>query len=162
MHLAYITNIKYSKGGDFVKKVLSLVVALLFVLSVAGLSIAADQKMAAPAEAKKEAAPAEKKETKKAVAKVKHVTGEVTAVDAKANTLTVKGKKGDVALSADEKAAAKLADVKVGDNVTVKYKEDGGKNVATSIAKKAEKKAAKKAEKKEAAPTAKPAEPAKK
>lgn len=162
------------------KKVLSLVVALLFVLSVAGLSIA-EEKKAAPAETKKEAAPAVKAETKKeaapavkaetkkAVAKVKHVTGEVTAVDAKANTLIVKGKKGDVALSADEKAAAKLADVKVGDNVIVKYKEVDGKNVATSIAKKAEKKAEKKeaapvkaeekkVEKKEAAPAAKPAE----
>ena len=82
---------------------------------------------------------------KAAKAKTMQVTGEVTAVDAKANTLTVKGKKGEVALTADDKAAAKLADVKVGDKVTVKYKEMDGKNVATSIA-------AKKAAKKEAAP----------
>ncbi|MCL4477290.1 MAG: hypothetical protein M1508_13900 [Nitrospirae bacterium] len=148
------------------KKIIAIVVSVLFVLSVAGLSFAAEQKAApaAPAE-KKEAAPAAKKEAapakaeekkpaeKKAPAKVKQVTGEVVAVDAKAKTLTVKGKKGDVALSVDEKAAAKLADVKVGDKVTVKYKETDGKNVATSIVGK--KAAEKKMEKKEAAPAEK-------
>jgi pyruvate dehydrogenase E2 component (dihydrolipoamide acetyltransferase) len=150
------------------KKVIALVVAMLFVLSVAGLSFAAE-KAATPAPAeKKEAAPAKKeaapaKAEKKAPAKVKQVTGEVVAVDAKAKTLTVKGKKADVVLTADDKAAAKLADVKVGDKVTVKYKETDGKNVATGIvAKKA--KAEKKMEKKEAAPAApapaKPAAPA--
>jgi ribosomal protein S1 len=147
------------KGGDFMKKVVAIIVSVLFVLSVAGLAFAAEEKKAAPAEKaapmeKKEAAPAKKeaapmKEEKKAPAKVKQVSGEVAAVDAAAKTLTVKGKKGEVALTADDKAAAKLADVKVGDKVTVKYKEMDGKNVATSIA---AKKAAKKAEKKEAAP----------
>ena len=138
------------------KKVIAIVVAMLFVLSVAGLSFAAEKAAtAAPAE---KAAPV--KAEKKAPAKVKHLTGEVVAVDAKAKTLTVKGKKADVALSVDDKAAAKLADVKVGDKVTVKYKETDGKNVATSIvAKKA--KAEKKVEKKEAAPAA-PAKPAEK
>ena len=149
-----MTNLK---GGDFMKKVVAIIVSVLFVLSVAGLAFAADEKKAAPAASPapaKEAAPAKKdaapmKEEKKAPAKVKQVSGEVAAVDAAAKTLTVKGKKGEVALTADDKAAAKLADVKVGDKVTVKYKEMDGKNVATSIA---AKKAAKKAEKKEAAP----------
>jgi ribosomal protein S1 len=146
------------------KKVIAIVVSLLFVLSVAGLSFAAEQKAVAPAETKKEAAPATAE--KKAPAKVMQVTGEVVAVDAKAKTLTVKGKKGDVALSVEEKAAAKLADIKVGDKVTVKYKETDGKNVATSVA--AKKTAEKKMEKKEAAPAApkaeekKPAAPAEK
>jgi len=140
------------------KKVIAIVVSVLFVLSVAGLSFAAEQKAApaAPAE-KKEAAPAKAEEKKpaekKAPAKVKQVTGEVVAVDAKAKTLTVKGKKGDVALSVDEKAAAKLADVKMGDKVTVKYKETDGKNVATSVVGK--KAAEKKMEKKPAAPAEK-------
>lgn len=146
------------------KKMIAIVVSLLFVLSVAGLSFAAEQKAAAPAETKKEAAPAKAEE--KAPAKIKHVTGEVVAVDAKAKTLTVKGKKGDMAFTVDEKAAAKLADVKTGDKVAVKYKEMNGKNIATSVAgKKAEEK---KMEKKEAAPAApkaeekKPAAPAEK
>jgi Cu/Ag efflux protein CusF len=146
------------------KKMIAIVVSLLFVLSVAGLSFAAEQKAAAPAETKKEAVPAKAEE--KAPAKIKHMRGEVVAVDAKAKTLTVKGKKGEMAFSVDEKAAAKLADVKTGDKVAVKYKEMNGKNIATSVAGKQA--AEKKMEKKEAAPAApkaeekKPAAPAEK
>lgn len=117
------------------KKVIALLVAMLFALSVAGHAIAAETKEAAPAE-KKEAAPAQKM----APAKVKQVTGEVTAIDAAAKTLTVKGKAGEVALTADDKTTVKigkekkaLTDVKVGDKVTVKYTEMDGKNVAKSI-----------------------------
>lgn len=117
------------------KKVIALLVAMLFALSVAGLAIAAEKKEAAPAE-KKEAAPAQKK----APAKLKQVTGEVTAIDAAAKTLTVKGKAGEVALTADDKTTVKigkekkaLADVKVGDKATVKYTEMDGKNVAKFI-----------------------------
>ena len=100
----------------------------------------------------------------------KQVTGEVTAVDAKANTLTVKGKSGDVTVSTDDKTkitAGKdkktLADVKVGDKVEVKYTEADGKNTASHVSIKAA--PAKKAEKAAPAPAkAAPAEkaPAKK
>lgn len=135
------------------KKAIAIVVALLFVLSVAGLSFAAEKKEAAPAKME------EKKMEKKAPAKVKQITGEVTAVDAKANTLTVKGKKADVSLTTDEKTTVKigkekktLADVMVGDKATVKYAEVDGKNVAKSIAVTPAKK---KEEKKEAAPAKK-------
>jgi Cu/Ag efflux protein CusF len=142
------------------KKAVAIIVSVLFVLSVAGLSFAAEKK-AAPAAEKKEAAPA-KAEEKKAPAKVKQVTGEVAAVDAAAKTLTVKGKKGDVALTADDKTSVMvgkdkktLADVKAGDKVTVKYAEMNGKNVAKNIVvsaapAKMEKKIEKKMEKKEA------------
>ena len=166
------------------KKLIAIVVSVLFVLSVAGLSFAAEEKKAAPAPApaaeKKEAAPApapaaEKKAEKKAPAKVKQVTGEVAAVDAAAKTLTIKGKKGDVAITADDKTTVKvgkekkaLADVKAGDKATVKYAETDGKNVAKSIVvtpAKAKKEAApakmeekKPAEKPAAAPAPAPAE----
>lgn len=152
------------------KKAIAIIVSVLFVLSVAGLSFAAEQK-AAPAE--KKAAPAEKKEAapakteakaeKKAPAKVKQVTGEVAAVDAKAMTLTVKGKKDEVALTVNDKTkfdkGKSLADVKVGDKATVKYVEKDGKNVASSVMVKAApaKKEMKKETKKEAAPAEKPA-----
>jgi len=109
------------------KKVIAIIVSALFVLSVAGLSFAAEQKAAPAAE-------------KKAPAKVKQVTGEVAAVDAAAKTLTIKGKKGDVSLMADDKTTVKvgkekktLADVKAGDKATVKYVEMDGKNTAKSI-----------------------------
>ncbi len=95
----------------------------------------------------------------KAPAKVKQVTGEVTAMDAK--SITVKGKKGDVVIAVEEKM---VAGIKAGDKVVVKYTEADGKNTAKSVkkaeAKPAEKKAepaAKPAEKK-AEPAAKPAE----
>lgn len=141
------------------KKAIAIVVSVLFVLSVAGLSFAEEQK----------AAPAEKKEAKvekKVKAKVNAVTGEVVAVDAKAMTLTVKGKKGEVVLSTDDKTkfakGKTLADVKVGDKATAKYTETDGKMVAKSVMTKAakakkEKKAMKEA-KAEEKPAAAPAE----
>lgn len=149
------------------KKTIAIIVSILFVLSVAGLSFAAEQK-AAPApekkEMKKEAAPAEKKTEKKAAPKT--VSGEVAAVDAKAMTVTVKGKKGDVAITVDDKTKFEkgktLADVKVGDKATVKYTEADGKNVAKSVTVKAAKKKAEKKEmKKEAAPAEKKEAPKK-
>ena len=116
------------------KKVIALIVSLLFVLSVAGLSFAEEKKEAAPAPAKQEKKMDEKKHAKKAGL---YVHGEVTAVDAAANTLTVKGKKGEVSLTIDEKTkfhkGTTLADVKVGDKLAVKYAEADGKMVAKSI-----------------------------
>ncbi|HAM51686.1 MAG TPA: hypothetical protein DCP92_13760 [Nitrospiraceae bacterium] len=129
------------------KKVIVLIVSVLFVLTVAGLSFAADT--TAPAAPAEQAAPAKK------IAKVHQITGEVSAVDATAKTLTVKSKKAEEALTADDKVAAKLADVKVGDKVMVKFKEMDGKKVAISLVEK-------KAPAKKAMPAEKPAtEPAK-
>ena len=120
------------------KKAIALVVSLLFILSVAGLSFAAEQNTM----------------EKKAPVKVKWLTGNVAAVDAAAMTITVKGKKAEVTLTADNKTSIRmgkekktLADVKVGDKVSTRYSEMEGKNVAKSITIKAEKKA-KKMEKK--------------
>lgn len=148
------------------KKVIAIVISVLFVLSVVGLSFAAEKAAAPAAPAAEKAAPA--KAEKKAPVKMKQITGEVAAMDAKAMTLTVKGKKGDVALTAEDKTSVKMgkekktfADVKMGDRVMVKYAEMDGKNVAKTIVvvpSKAEKKAEKKAAaKKEAAPAEKPA-----
>ncbi len=156
------------------KKALAIVLSVMFVFALTAATFAAEKK--------KEAAPAEKKEmsTEKKAAKKKvmhrQVTGEVTAVDAKANTVTVKGKKAEVTVTVDEKTkfmpkGKTIADVTAGEKVMVKYTEAEGVNTAKSIkieAKKAEKKKAKKAEKKkeekkEAAPApAKEKAPAKK
>lgn len=145
------------------KKVLALVISILFVVSFAGLSFAVEKPAATTAPAVK------KVETEKAAtttpvpaAKVKQITGEVKAVDTTANTLTVKGKKAEVTVTCNEKTKIMmgkekktLADVKVGDKVVVKYTESEGKNIAKSIAiKPAEEKPA--AEKK-AEPAHKPA-----
>lgn len=117
------------------KKIIAIIVSLLFVLSVAGLSLAAEKKEAAPAPAAKE----EKKVDEQKPEKKTHhyVHGEVTAVDAVAKTLTVKGKKGEVTLTVDDKTkfhkGKTLADLKVGDKLGAKYKDVDGKMVATRI-----------------------------
>ncbi len=122
------------------KKTIAIIVAVLFVFALTSISFAAEKKAAPAPVEKKEAAPV-KAEEKKAPEKVMSVTGDVVAVDAKAMTLTVKGKKGDVALSTNDKTTVKmgkekkaLADVKVGDKVKVKYTEVDGKNIAKSVA----------------------------
>ncbi len=116
------------------KKAIALVVSLLFAIAVSGLSIAQEKKEAAPAPAKEEKKMDEKKHAKKSG---HYIHGEVTAVDAAANTLTVKGKKGEVTLTIDDKTkfhkGKTLADVKVGDKLSVKYAEKDGQMVAKSI-----------------------------
>lgn len=112
------------------KKTIAIVLSLLFILTVASVTFATDTKEAAT----------EKKAEAGHAAKAKHVTGEVTAVDVKAETLTVKGEKGDVTVKADAKThimigkdKKSLADIKAGDKVTVKYHEADGKNTAVRI-----------------------------
>ena len=132
------------------KKALALIISVLFVFAVASLSFAAEEK-------KMEQGAMEKMTP----TKVKQVTGAVAAVDAKAKTITVKAKKGDVTAMVDDKTkimmgkdVKTLADIKAGDKVKVKYSETDGKMMAKSIAiKPAEKMMEKKME-----PAAKPAE----
>jgi Cu/Ag efflux protein CusF len=74
--------------------------------------------------------------------KSRQFTGEITAVDAAAKTVTLKNAKGETkTFQADgakvmtaDKPAAELTDLKVGDKVTAQFKEDGDKNIATKIA----------------------------
>lgn len=142
------------------KKAIAIIVSVLFVLAITSLSFATEEKKAAPAPAapaaEKKAPAAEKK------APVKQVTGEAAAVDMKANTITVKGKKAETTVTCDDKTKVMMgkekkscADVKVGDKVTAKYSEADGKNMAKSVSIHAAKPAEKKMEKKE---PAKPAE----
>jgi ribosomal 50S subunit-recycling heat shock protein len=147
------------------KKALTIVLALLIsVAFVTTVFAQAEKKAAAPAPAAapekakvadKAPAPEKAKVEKKApAAKVHQFTGEVTAVDAAAKTITVKGKKADMTF--DVSGVKGAEDIKVGDKVVVKYTEKDGKMVAKSVKKAAAKKAAApKAEKKEA-PKAEP------
>jgi Cu/Ag efflux protein CusF len=110
------------------KKVVSIVVALLFVFSITSLSFAVEGQKAMPVEKPK----------------VQRVTGDVKAVDMKAKTITVtkmmKGKAEETVVTVDDKTKIMmdkekkaLADVKVGEKVKVIYTEVEGKNVAKSI-----------------------------
>jgi hypothetical protein len=73
--------------------------------------------------------------------RVKQITlGEVAAVDATANSLTVRGKKAEVVITTDERTEIKkgsirssLADLQIGDKVTVKYLETDGRSIARVI-----------------------------
>lgn len=147
------------------RKLLAVFVAAAFTLSLAAVALA-DKHMspAKPAEPAAPAAPAKaaepaKKEVAKKGPKSLQLAGTVEAVDAKAGTVTVKGKKSSVSLKAGEKV--KLDGIAVGDKVLVKYVGD----TASSVNKVPAKKAAAKSTTKAAAPAApaaaaKPAAPA--
>ena len=139
------------------KKAIAIIVSVLFVFAITSLSFAAEEKKAAPVPA-----------VKKAHAKVKQITGEVAAVDAKAGTITVKGKKAEATVTCDDKTKVMMgkekkacADVQVGDKVTVKSAEADGKSIAKSVSIHAAKPAEKKAEpEKKMDKKAEPAKPA--
>ena len=70
----------------------------------------------------------------------KEIAGEVTAVDTKEKKITVKGMRGLVTATCDEKTMVKMgtamktcADIKVGNNANMLFEAGEGKNVAKSI-----------------------------
>lgn len=65
------------------------------------------------------------------VALAADLSGEVTAVNAEKGTLTLKS--GTVEAGFDCETGSLIKDVKVGDQVTVQYKEEGGKKIATKV-----------------------------
>lgn len=95
---------------------------------------------AKPATPATPAAPAMEKSEK---AKTNRLTGEITSVDAKAGTFTVKGKDKEINLVADSKSTkATLEKLKVGDAVRVSYKDKDGKMIASSVRAESKSKAA--------------------
>jgi len=65
------------------------------------------------------------------VAVAAEMSGEVTAVDAAKGTLMLKT--GSVEAAVDCETGSILSGVKVGDKVTVQYKEEKGKKMATKV-----------------------------
>lgn len=103
-----------------------LVIALTS-LAFSGVSFA----QAKPATPATPAAPAMEKSEK---AKTNRLTGEITSVDVKAGTFTVKGKDKEINLVADSKSTkAEVEKLKVGDTVRVSYAEKDGKMIASSV-----------------------------
>jgi Cu/Ag efflux protein CusF len=113
------------------KKITTLFTALIVAFSMTAFAAekAAD---VTPADAKTAQTDEKKAEgTKKAHHRKhhkNHYQGEVTAVDAKAGTVTVS--RGEKTFTADEKV---LSGVKVGDKVSVKFTEKDGQFTATGI-----------------------------
>ena len=107
------------------KKLIALTLSILFVLTVTSLSLAGSG--------------ARMRQAMEAMGG-KEIQGEVTAVDAKEKILTVKGMRGLITATCDEKTFVKMgnviktcADIKVGDNANMLFEAGEGKNVAKSI-----------------------------
>jgi ribonuclease HI len=125
------------------KNALRILVVALTTLAFSAVSFP-QAKPATPAAPETE----KKTEMKPEKAKTIRITGEVTVVDAKVGTLTVKAKDKETNLTAESKAAkSALEKVKIGDMVGVSYTEKDGKMIASSIAKTKVKVKAKKPEK---------------
>jgi hypothetical protein len=108
--------------------------ALAAALSFGASAFAADAAPAASAPAAEKAAPAAKP------AKAKSFSGTVVSSDAIANSLVVKGSKGEetfavapTAKITQGKKEVKIADVAKDEKVTVKYTEENGTKTASSI-----------------------------
>jgi Cu/Ag efflux protein CusF len=127
-----------------VKNMIKVLIVALTSLALSGVSFA-QAKPATPATPATPGAPAmEKKMERSEKAKTEGLTGEVTSVDAKAGTLTVKGKDKEINLAADSKSTkAALEKLKIGDMVRVSYTEKDGKMIVSSVKAESKTKAAK-------------------
>ena len=118
----------------------SIFVCAVSMMVAAGVALAAEQ-AAAPAAPAAKAAPAAPAKAKKPSVKKSTIMGTVEAVDAAANKLSIKDKKGavkEVAVAADAKIrrankAATLAELVVGDKVLVKVEETDGVVTAKKV-----------------------------
>jgi Cu/Ag efflux protein CusF len=123
-----------------VKNMIKVLVIALTSLAFSSVSFA-QAKPATPATPATPAAPAMEKSEK---AKTNRLTGEITSVDVKAGTFTVKGKDKEINLVADSKSTkAEVEKLKVGDTVRVSYTEKDGKMIASSVRAESKSKAAK-------------------
>lgn len=133
------------------KKALVVFVALLAMVAFVTVAVAQEKKAEPPAAGEK--AKAEKPKAKAKAPAAKKFSGAVTGYEA-GKTIKVKGKKDEMAFDLAPDAKIK-GDVKEGAKVTVSYKKEGEKNLATAVnvapvKKKAEKKEKKAEEKKPA------------
>ena len=116
------------------KKRIVLPMAILMMLSWAGLSLA--QPTTAGPAAQGKTAQVGKAETS-SPAKLHHLTGEVVAVDQTAKTVTIKhmvgGKAREATFNVREKAAASLANLQPNDRVRLNYSKEQGRLMAQSI-----------------------------
>jgi Cu/Ag efflux protein CusF len=128
-----------------VKNMIKVLIVALTSLALSGVSFA-QAKPATPATPATPGAPAmeKKMEMRSEKAKTEGLTGEVTSVDAKAGTLTVKGKDKEINLAADSKSTkAALEKLKLGDMGRVSYTEKDGKMIVSSVKAESKTKAAK-------------------
>jgi len=112
-----------------------LTVLVLLVYSTEAVS-AAESAPAKNAASESEKKPAEKKAKTTSATKTtkpQRLKGEITALDAKAGTVSIKGTSGEKSFTTQDAARDTLEIVKVGEHVRVTYSEKDGKLVATSL-----------------------------
>ncbi len=118
------------------RKAISILLSVIFAFFMISLSLAVEEK-------KTESIPPKPLKLQTA-AKVQQITGEVRAVNAVTNSITVTKKIRDTVVEAvvtiddktkimKEKENKSFADIKIGDKVVVKYAKVDGKNVAKNI-----------------------------
>ena len=116
------------------KNMLKVLVIAFTALIFGGVSIAQDKKAEKMEKSAADKPMTDQKMDKSTKAKSTTTSGEVTAVDAKSGSLTVKAKDKDLKLMAESKSAKNaLEKVKPGDMVKVTYTDKDGKMVATSV-----------------------------
>ena len=120
------------------KVFLSGFMVLLFLTSSPRAGFAADStpaKSAAPESGKNTAdkKPANKKAKTTGAAKPQRLKGEITALDVKAGTVSVKGASGEKSFVTQDAAKDTLEILKIGEEVKVTYSEKDEKLVATSL-----------------------------
>jgi hypothetical protein len=126
----HAVTIPINKRRSTMMKITTLFTALILAFAMNAFAV---DKVTEPTAADTKPAVEKKVDVKKADGKMKthhrnHYWGEVTAVDAKAGTVTIS--RGEKTFAADEKL---LSDVKVGDKVSVKFTKKDGKLTATAI-----------------------------
>jgi Cu/Ag efflux protein CusF len=116
------------------KKRIVLPMAVLMMVSLAGLSVAQPMTVEQPAHSKM--AEMAKTEMPK-VARLHRLAGDVVAVDRMAKTVTIKhmvrGRPKEATFNVGEKAAPSLVDLKPNDQVRLSYYKEHGQLIAQSI-----------------------------
>ena len=123
------------------KKLFHYLAVLVLLVYSTGAVLAAESAPAKNAASESEKKAAEKKPLEKKAkttgatktTKPQKLTGEITAMDAKAGTLTVKGTTEEKSFLAQDAAKDSLERLKVGERVRVTYSEKEGKMVTASV-----------------------------
>ena len=103
------------------RKLFHCLAVLLFLANSTETVVAADKK------------PADKKANTTSAAKPQRLKGEVTALDVKAGTVSVKGASGEKSFVTQDAAKDSLEILKIGEQVKVTYSEKDKRLVATSL-----------------------------
>jgi len=148
--------------------VLAVLISVAFVTTVFAQAKPEAKPADKPAAAAPEKAPAPEKKAdkpeKKVAAKAKSFKGEFVSMDAAAKTITAKDAKGEMTF--DIAGVKKMAELKAGEKIMVRYTEKDSKMLAKTVVKQAAKKEAPKKEEAKPVPAnteaPKPSEPAKK